>query len=390
MRVFGDLNEDPAPNDPSGSRAAGMNGDLKEKDPSHATGEEPAAEDEQVVEAREHRGLGAQEPQRGKGSDYVGGIPSADPPTHRRDGRRYADRASDPISEQRLDAAGDPSSGAYISHRRSTGGLWFVLMVLSLALLGASAYGYLVLRNNHIRVAQVPELLRSITSLGGRVDATEAKLRDLAANADGLTSHLAELDHKIDSSLRATRNQTREMVSQAAGHLQAELDQRGEAVDARLRNVESTQKQDQAQLAQLNEQLRGQVASLREQLAAAQQSTGRDLANVQEQVSNNQGDLRTLAQNLHRDKMTFELVKNSPTELAPGVTLTILKTDVSYQRFNGYITLTNEGKTLWLKNLNAKEAVDLYSPQYDHPYSLIVTAVNEDGVAGYLLLPAGA
>jgi hypothetical protein len=88
--------------------------------------------------------------------------------------------------------------------------------------------------------------------------------------------------------------------------------------------------------------------------------------------------------------MTFELVKNSPTELAPGVTLTILKTDVSYQRFNGYITLTNEGKTLWLKNLNAKEAVDLYSPQYDHPYSLIVTAVNEDGVAGYLLLPAGA
>jgi hypothetical protein len=154
--------------------------------------------------------------------------------------------------------------------------------------------------------------------------------------------------------------------------------------------VESTQKQDQAQLAQLNEQLRGQVASLREQLAAAQQSTGRDLANVQEQVSNNQGDLRTLAQNLHRDKMTFELVKNSPTELAPGVTLTILKTDVSYQRFNGYITLTNEGKTLWLKNLNAKEAVDLYSPQYDHPYSLIVTAVNEDGVAGYLLLPAGA
>jgi hypothetical protein len=160
-------------------------------------------------------------------------------------------------------------------------------------------------------------------------------------------------------------------------------------VDARLSNVESGQSQDRAQLAQINDQLREQVASLREQLTAAQESNGHELANVQEQVSNNQGNLRTLAQNLHRDRMTFEIVKNSPTELAPGVTLTVLKTDVSYQRFRGYISLTNEGKTLWLNNLNAKEPVDVYSQQSSHPYSLIVTAVNDNGIAGYLLLPAG-
>ena len=161
-------------------------------------------------------------------------------------------------------------------------------------------------------------------------------------------------------------------------------------MDARLDNVESVQRQDRAQLAQLNDQLQGQVASLREELTAAQESTGRDLANLQGQVSDGQNNLRTLAQQLHRDKVTFEIVNNSPTELAPGVTLTVLKTDVSYQRFRGYISLTDEGKTLWLNNLNAKEAVGLYAQHSSHPYSLIVTTVSKDGVVGYLLLPAGA
>ena len=275
-------------------------------------------------------------------------------------------------------------------YRSVGGGAWFLLMVLALALAGAAAYGYLVLHSNHIRVALIPRMLGSIPTLGGRMEATEAKLRGLAANADGFSTRLAALDSKVDSGLRAARSQTREKVSQATKQLQAEMDQRGESVDARLRGVESAQKQDQAQLAQMNEQLREQVASLEAQLTSAQQDTGRDLANVQEQARNNQADLHTLAQNLHRNKMTFELVKGSPTELAPGVTLTILKTDVNYQRFNGYISLTNEGKTMWLKNLSAREAVDLYSQQSSHPYSLVVTAVNADGVAGYLLLPAGA
>ena len=55
-------------------------------------------------------------------------------------------------------------------------------MVLTLAMLGVGAYSYLSLRNNHVTFAQVPGLLRSVTTLGGRMDATEAKLRDLAGN----------------------------------------------------------------------------------------------------------------------------------------------------------------------------------------------------------------
>jgi hypothetical protein len=351
-------------------------------------GESPKIE--QTVEPRNQTGFAARNTEHEPGKSYVGGVPSVDPPSQHSDGGEFDHRTSDRIGEQRLERADEIDNRAQLSGRRSALGVWFVLMVLALGLLGVCGYLYLALRNNHVTVSQVPGLLRSIPALGGRLDTTEARLRGMTANWDGLTTHMADLDRKVDSGLRAARNQTRELVGQTADHLQAELDRRSEAVDARLNHVESVQKQDQVQLANLNDQLRGQVSSLREQLAAAQQSNGRDLANMQEQVSNNQGDLHTLTQSLHRDRVTFEIIKNSPTELAPGVTLTVLRTDVDHQRFRGYVSLTNEGKTLWLNNLSAKEAVDLYAQSNNHPYSLIVTTVSPDGVVGYMLLPAGA
>jgi len=378
MRILGGLDRTGAhgTNDLSGSRAP--------------AGEGPAMKDGQVFGSDEQMGSGVPGSEKDRRSAFAGGIPQADPAAHLRGGGKSGNRANDRIGEQILDPPNDINSREQLLSRRSNGGLWLALMILVLALAGASAYFYLSLRNNNISLSDVTGLLKSINILGARMGASEAKLRDLAANWDAMAINVAELDRKVASSLRATRNQTRELVGQAAGRLQAELDQQGQIVNARLNNVESMQGQDRAQLAQLNDQLRAQVASLREQLTAAQENTGRGLADLQRQVSEGQGNLHALAQQLHREKVTFEIVKDSPAELAPGVTLTVLKTDASYQRFRGYISLTNEGKTLWLNNLSAKEAVDLYAQQYSHPYSLIVTTVRKDGVVGYLLLPAGA
>jgi F0F1-type ATP synthase membrane subunit b/b' len=240
-------------------------------------GESPKIE--QTVEPRNQTGFAARKTEHDPRKAYVGGIPSVDLPPQPRAGGEFDHRTSDRIGEQRLERADDIDNRAQLSARRSDLGVWFVLMVLALGLLGVCGYLYLALRNNHVTVSQVPGLLRSIPALGGRLDTTEAKLRGMTANWDGLTTHMADLDHKVDSSLRAARNQTRELVGQATDHLQAELDRRSDVVDARLNHVESIQKQDQAQLAHLNDQLRGQVSSLREQLAAAQQSNGRDLQN---------------------------------------------------------------------------------------------------------------
>jgi len=62
---------------------------------------------------------------------------------------------------------------------------------------------------------------------------------------------------------------------------------------------------------------------------------------------------------------------------------------VSYQRFAGYLSLTDEGRTLWLPNAGAQEAVNFYSKRSSRPYDLVATTVSKHGIVGYLLLPAG-
>jgi hypothetical protein len=193
-RVFGDLNppDSHEPNDPSRSGITGKNRNLNDEN------EKPE-----------------QDPRKAS----VGGVLPDSPTTHPPSDAQSRKHLIDRIGDQRLEPAGETKTPDHLSARRTNGRGWFVLMVLILALLGAGAYSYLTLRNNHVSLAQVPGLLRSVTTLGGRMDVTEAKLRDLAGNWDGLTNHLAELDRKFDSGQRATRTQMRELVGRATGHL---------------------------------------------------------------------------------------------------------------------------------------------------------------------------
>lgn len=274
------------------------------------------------------------------------------------------------------------------SHRHPTRGLWWAFAVLMLVLIGELAYGYRALRKGNL--AQMPDLLQSATKLAGRMAAIENKLPELETKWDSVADGVIRLDRKVDSALRATRRQTQELVAQAEGRLREEMNRQTKATDARLNQVESNQREDHTRLAQLNSQLESEVASLRSELAAGQDGTNRGLASLHQEVSQNEDGLHNLAQQLHRERVTFETAENTPTEIVPGVSLTVLKTNTRYQRFRGYVSLTTEGRTLWLEDLGAQESLDLYPRDTSHPYSLVITRVNPNGVAGYLLLPEGA
>jgi outer membrane murein-binding lipoprotein Lpp len=362
MRILGDLDQRPAKDDMPKDFRKGHSGSVgvmtdPEESRVGTVGEVP------LEDPGEHMG-------------------AATPPWQTRESWRQRDRSS--IAEP-PEWTRDPGR-----RPRPTRALHWILLVLTLALIGEIGYNYSVLRKGNISISQIPGMLQSMTTLSGRTEATEANLRDLATRWDNLADRVAQLDGKVNSSLRAARHQTQELVAQAEGRLREEMDRRAKVVDARLTQVESTQKDDHAQLAQLNDQLEKQVAALRGELAATQEGTNNGLAGLHQQVSQNEGALNTLAHQLQRQQVSFEIDRNSPTEITPGVSFTVLKTDTSYQRFRGYVTLTTEGRTVWLNNVGAQESVDLYPRASAHPYSLIITRVNPHGVVGYLLLPAGA
>ena len=182
MRVFGDLNgpESHEPNDPPGSEITGKNGNLNEDNLSYAAGEASRLTDQRAVNPRDQMSSGAEKPEQDPRKAFAGGVLPDNPATHPHSDAQFGIHLSDRIGDQRLESRDHTKTPAQLSARRTNGGLWFVLMVLTLAMLGAGAYSYLSLRNNHVTLAQVPGLLQSVTTLGGRMDATEAKLRDLA------------------------------------------------------------------------------------------------------------------------------------------------------------------------------------------------------------------
>ncbi|HEV2492760.1 MAG TPA: hypothetical protein VG204_06765 [Terriglobia bacterium] len=272
---------------------------------------------------------------------------------------------------------------------RKTGASWLTVLVLFLALVGLAAYGYLAFRKNNMSLAQLPGLQSVVTTLGGRMDATEAKLRDLTANWTGLSGRVATLEHQVNSGLRTAHSQTVELVGQTEGRMRAELDRRAQETDARIARVESNEAQDRSRIAEVQGQMQKQATDLRQAMDTDQDNTGRDLSNLHEQVNRNQGDVHALAQQMTRERVNFEVAKNSTVEVVPGISLTVSKTDVSYQRFQGYLSLTADGRTLWLRNVGAQQAVPFYSKEAARPYDLVVTNVNRDGILGYLLLPAG-
>lgn len=221
------------------------------------------------------------------------------------------------------------------------------------------------------------------------MNAAEAQLGEFSSKWSGLADRVTALDRKVTVSLSKSHQQTLALVAAAESRMNAQMDNRTQVLDTRLARVESDQAEDKARLAQAEDQMHQEVAGLRQEMGGNRDSTARDLAGLRRQVDQGQNDVRALNQQVARQRVDFEATRNTAVELAPGVTLTVLKTNVSYQRFEGYLSLTQEGRTLWLRNAGLRQGLSFYSKEDDRPYALVVTNVNRNGVVGYLLVPVG-
>ncbi|HEV2381581.1 MAG TPA: hypothetical protein VG206_17530 [Terriglobia bacterium] len=271
--------------------------------------------------------------------------------------------------------------------RRGNAGLWTAVVLLTLALIGVSAYSYTALKRQGITVAQLPGMRGIENSLGQRLNATEATLLNLTDSSQGLSAQLNQLDHRLGSMLGRTREQTEELVAQAENRMEARMNERDQAVEARLALVESGQKEDRDRVAQLQ----AEVGGVKKQVAADDQDAWRQLSQLNQRSNDNLNRMNELDRSIHqpREKVTFEASRQAVSEIVPGISFTVTATNSAYQRFNGYLTLADAGRNVWLRDVAAEQSVTFYAGHDPQPFDLVVTSINPAGVAGFLVMPAG-
>ncbi|HZS51493.1 MAG TPA: hypothetical protein VFA54_11565 [Bryobacterales bacterium] len=268
------------------------------------------------------------------------------------------------------------------------------------ALLGVGAYRYSFpeIRKQADLLARLPGLQQSAAAAQQRIRAAEDRLAALSADQDGVAARVTRLESRVTANLQTARKQTQEIVAQAQQHIEAEHAGRMDALQARLGVVEASQGEEQTRLVQLQNEVsaaREQIARQSQQIAFLQQETGRQLDGVSRQVARLDRDadrerrnLGSLSAKVERKRIDFEIAKNHSREVAPGVTIEVTRIDVGYRKFDGWIWLLPDRRTVWVRQQSAQRPVIFYTKDDNRPRELVITHVTKNSVAGYLLAPA--
>jgi hypothetical protein len=265
-------------------------------------------------------------------------------------------------------------------HRGHSKTLWVLVAVLAAALGALANYGYHMLKDQEIRITQLFASQGTLTTLGQRVDAAETKLQDVAGDWQGMGQRVTKLEGRVAVDVKQTRMYAEQLTQQLHQQVIAEMDARTATLDARLRQVETDQTAQRAQMAQVE-------ANLKQDISAVREENGRDLSGVRHQEEINSRDLGAISQKLDRERIDFELTKGQSKELVPGISLRIRGMNPAYQRYHGALWLLQDHRTVWLRDQSVHEPVRFFHKDGGEPYELVVTDVTRKAVVGYLLAP---
>ena len=260
--------------------------------------------------------------------------------------------------------------------RRRLAALWVAVVALAVVLSGVTAYGYLTLQKHNLQLSQLPGVQETLALAGQRLEAVEGKLQAWAADWDTLQARMTGLERRVAYNRELARSEAQKQAAAVEERLRAEAGELANAMDARLTLLESGAEAERARLAQLQEDV-----------AAARTESRRELASVREDLARGDQRLEELARVIDRERVDFEMDKNSTRELAGGVSLRITSTNVAQQKVKGWMWLLPDRKTLWVRELGIQQAYVFYRRDGSGPSELVITSVQDGGVSGYLLVP---
>ncbi len=279
--------------------------------------------------------------------------------------------------------------------------LWTIAAVALATLIAAGAYSYRTVGPNLSRLSLLPAMQDQIGAAGRRIDAAEEALRNWTSQRDAWNKRLGAMEARIDGVLRAARKQTEEIVGRSQQNMRAELDRRTASLQTKLDRVQTAQQSADTQLSRVEEQLtqmqaanNREVGQLREELrqaksdnTAAMADADRRIASVDQRSSQSASDLQSIHRKVDQQRMEFEVAVNHDRELAQGVSMDVSHTDVLHQRFEGWIWLMPDRKTIWLHSRGIQQPLTFYTEGDQRPRELVITRVTKYSVIGYILMP---
>jgi len=191
----------------------------------------------------------------------------------------------------------------------------------------------------------------------------------------------------------AALNERLQTLNDRAKDLEARLDQASQSKDSDRAKVADLEKQ----LANTKSELAATQAETNRQLAvaqaesdrqaAAQADTSRQLNGVERRVARDQRDR---AANAQSRRVTFEVTDNKTEEIAPGVSITVIRTDPVDQRFTARVVYQPDGRTFMMRDQNVNSPLVFFSKNGNDRFELVINAVKDGAAAGYVLVPASS
>jgi len=279
--------------------------------------------------------------------------------------------------------------------------LWTVIGVTLLALAAAGAYAYWKYGPRLSRLSLLPTMQNQLVADGRRIDAAEDALRGWTSQQDAWDKRLGSVEARIGGILRAARKQAEEIAARTQQHMEAELDQRTTSLQVKVDGIQSAQQSNDTRLSGFEEQLNRmqaansrEVERLREELRQSQDAGNTTMASMNQEIGyigqrsdQNTSDLESIHRKVDQTRIGFEVAVNHERELAPGVNMDVTHTDVSHQRFDGWVSLAPDRRTIWIKGRGLQQPLTFYNQGDERPHELVVTRVTKYSVIGYVLAP---
>ncbi|MCU1336644.1 MAG: hypothetical protein JWO19_2225 [Bryobacterales bacterium] len=269
------------------------------------------------------------------------------------------------------------------------------LILLGAVLASAAWYAYPILGRHDVMLSQIPDVQKNLFSLGEQVKATAAKVEDWSSRQEELRGRLnkarGELTARIDYANKPGSDASTALAKRVRSEVGTEID----SLKAQLGRVEASREGDREQIARLQQELTQAQDQLNPQSSAVAsvQSPEQNPASAEPELpaatsapQRPRRDFDAYSDKFAVKRWDFEVTNNHGTQVAPGISLHVNGTDVSYQRVNGSIWVTPDRRTIMLRQLKVQEPVFL-SFADGRTRELVITRVNKDSVVGYMLVP---